>query len=150
MLYISCSDSAGTRLYKVGEFPQGQFYDLKALAMLQNGKIKQPAYFAMPMQFIDTGTSDISDGSEFSAKVSHTAFIRVFDQITDNISAKSLFKILIPYSSPISLGTRYTFTSASPITVLSKEEKTDSDGKPFYIYHCIYQGYLTMQGNTYP
>jgi hypothetical protein len=139
------------KLYKVGEFPKGQFYDLEALSSLKNGKIAQHAYFAMPMQFIDPGTETYANkGRDFSAKVSHTAFIRAFDEVTDNVSSKSLFKIIIPYPSPISIGSKYKFTTASPITVLSKEEKTDSDGKPFYIYHCIYQGYLTIQGITYP
>jgi hypothetical protein len=150
LMLISCSDNSDPTLYKNGEFPQGEYYSLDTLNLLPVGKIKKLSYFAIPIQFTDAGTASGNMGREFTGRVDHNAFIRLIDSTTDSISSKSVFKIIIPYPSAISDGSKYKFTTASPITLLSKEQKMDSDGKPFSIYKCIYQGYLTIKGTTYP
>jgi hypothetical protein len=150
LVLAACSDTPSSVLYKKGEFPEGQYYSLDALQQLPRGKIEQPAYFGIPLQFTDAGTPLDNDGREFTARVDHNAFIRLIKDVTDGASSKSVFKVIIPYPSPISDGSKYKFTTASPVTVLSKEQQLDNDGKPFSVYKCIYQGYLTIKRITYP
>ena len=140
----------GVDLYKNGSFPQGKLLDVDGLASLPTGKWQQPIYLAEPIEFKDNGVMDRRGCQEYIGKVNHTWVGGLYVKMTNSAASTSLFKIKFPYQTPLKSGGSYKFTTAAPLTIISKETRLNSDGRRFSVYNCVYQGYLKVRGTTYP
>ena len=140
----------GATLFQPGGFPHGKMLKVDGLTSLPTGKWQQTVYLIDPIEFKDSGTPDGKDGYVYTGKINHTLVGGLFVSVTNSAAANAVFKITIPYNTPLHNGSVYKFTSSDPLTVLSKETQLDSNAKQFAIYNCIVQGYLTINDKKYP
>ncbi len=141
----------GVRLYERGGFPHGKYLKIGELSAYPVGKINGTVYLVdEPVEFKDGGNAAKNGGYIYTAKIDHTIVGGFIKSIFDSEATKAVLKIRIPYNNPIYSGMTYKFTSVNPLTVLSKESKLDSDGKQFFIYNCVFQGYLYLHGVRTP
>ena len=140
----------GVKLYQTGNFPYGKLLSLDGLTSLPNGTWQEPVYFAEPIEFKDNGVPDGNGCYTYMAKVHHTWVGGLFVKLTDSAASSALFKIKIPYKAPLSSGTIHKFTTSAPLTIVSKENRLDSNGNSFGMYNCVCNGYLTVNGTAYP
>ncbi len=140
----------GVELYEAGHFPHGKMLSMSDLTNLPNGTWEGKVYLIEPVEFKGSGTPDGRGGYIYTAKINHTWVGGLFVSVTDSSAANSVLRVKIPYNTPIHNGTVYKFTSAQPLTVISKKSQLDSNGKNFSIYDCIFQGYMIINNSRYP
>ena len=140
----------GAELYQTGRFPHGKMLQIDGLTNLPNGKWQQTVYLIDPIEFKDSGTPDGKGGYVYTGKINRTLVGGLFVSVTNSAASNAVFKITIPYNTPLHNGSVYKFTSAEPLTVISKKSQLDSNAKQFAIFDCIVQGNMTIDGKIYP
>ena len=152
--FTSCaqktSSDNGTKIYETGSFPQGKQMSITGLVNLPNGKWQEKVYLVDPIEFKGSGQEDANGNYNFTAKINRTLVGGLFVSVTNSAASTALFKITIPYKTPLQNGSVYKFTEEQPLTVISKISQMNSSGKQFAIYSCIFQGRMIIDGKIYP
>ena len=129
----------GIKLYQTGNFPKGKMLHVDGLTSLPAGNWQEPVYLIDPIKFIGSGTKDDKGNYLYTGKVDRTWVGGLFVSVTNSAASNSVFKITTPYSAPLTAGSVYKFTSAQPLTVISKESQLNSNGTSFSVDNCTFQ-----------
>jgi hypothetical protein len=140
----------GKKLFDTADFPHGKMLDVNELINLPKGKWQQTVYLVDPIEFKDNGTPNGKGGFVYTGKVHHTIVGDLWVSLINSAASNAVFKITIPYKTPLQKGSVYKFTSAQPLTIDSMKPQTNSNAESFAMFNCTFYGKMVIDGTMYP